>query len=165
MNVKFIRNANNEVKDVQIDDAKIVFRNFSGLKSEFNREGDRNFSLVIPNQDIADEFIANGLNVKIRPPRNEDDAPFMHLKVKVNMDKSNPPVIYLRSGGNLRKLTADTMGILDTVDIASVDMDLNVWTWSHHGETGRSVFLSSICVTQNVDRFAARYASEESPEE
>ena len=33
---------------LQVDDARIVYRNFTGAATQFNREGDRNFSLVIP---------------------------------------------------------------------------------------------------------------------
>ena len=34
---------------LQIDDARICFRNFTGKRTDFNNEGDRNFAFVIPN--------------------------------------------------------------------------------------------------------------------
>ena len=43
---------------LQIDDAKIVYRNFSGVASKYNREGDRNFAVVVEDQDIADALVA-----------------------------------------------------------------------------------------------------------
>ena len=152
---------------LQIDDARIIYRNFEGRAGKYNREGDRNFAVVIPNQDLADRLIEDGWNVKITPPRDEDDAAFMYLPVKVNFNERGPAV-YLKSGKNMRKLDEDTVGILDNIDILSVDLDLRPYDWEVNGKTGRSAYLQSICVTQQIDRFAERfvdYADEEHPEE
>lgn len=148
---------------IQIDDAKICFRNFAGVASKYNREGDRNFAVVIEDQKIADELVEIGLNVKIRPPRDVDDSPFMYLPVKVNFgDNGFGPRAYLYSGGSkAAELNEDTIGCLDDVDILSVDLDIRPGKqWDVNGKTGRSAYLQSIHVTQRIDRFAARYADE-----
>ena len=49
------------------------------------------------------------------------------------------------------------MSCLDDVDIVSVDMDLRPFDWDVNGKQGRTAYLQSICVTQQIDRFAAKY--------
>ena len=149
---------------LQIDDARIVYRNFSGAPSKFNREGDRNFAVVIPNQEIADALLDAGWNVKIKPPRDEDDTPFMFMPVKIKFNDRGP-VVYLKTGDRMNKLDEESVDCLDHVDISSVDMDLRPFDWEVNGKTGRSAYLQSICVIQEIDRFAERYAGEEYPGE
>ena len=143
-------------KDIlQIDDARIVYRNFSGTGSKFNREGDRNFAVVIPDQDIADELVNRGWNVKIKPPRDEDDMPFMFLPVKIKFNERGPKV-YLQSGDKMVELDEESIDCLDDVDILSVDLDIRPYDWEVNGKQGRTAYLQSIHVVQEVDRFAAR---------
>lgn len=149
---------------VQIDDARIIYRNFSGVGSQYNREGDRNFSIVIPDQDIADALVEQGWNVKVRPPREEGDTPFMHLPVKVKFNDRGPNV-YLKSGRAMNKLDESSVGMIDNIDIVSVDLDIRPYDWDVNGKQGRTAYLHSMQVTQNVDRFMDRFAEEEAPEE
>lgn len=142
---------------LQIDDARIVYRNFSGAPSKFNREGDRNFAVVIETQEQADALIEEGWNVKIKAPRDEGEDPFIYLPVKIKFNDRGPSV-YLRSGKAMRKLSEDTVDILDNVDILSVSMDLRPYDWEVNGKSGRTAYLQSINVTQEVDRFADIYA-------
>lgn len=152
---------------VQIDDARIIYRNFAGAPSKFNREGDRNFAVVIEDQDIAEALTEKGWNVKIKPPREEGDEPFMFLPVKVKFNERGPRVYLQNSLGGRNRVTLDedTVGILDNVDITNVDLDIRPYDWDVQGKTGRTAYLQSICVTQEVDRFLDRYAEQESPEE
>lgn len=138
---------------LQIDDARIIYRNFSGEGSKFNREGDRNFSLIIDDPAVADELVAQGWNVKIREPREEGDNPFIHLPVKVKFNERGPR-IYLITGDRRNELDEESVGILDNVDIISVDLDIRPYDWEVNGKTGRTAYLHSMRVIQEVDRFA-----------
>lgn len=151
---------------LQIDDARIIYRNFSGIGSKYNREGDRNFSIIIPDQETADALIAEGWNVRIKPPRDEDDMPFMHLPVKVKFNDRGPHA-YLISMSRRNKLDKESIGILDDIDILKVDLDIRPYDWEVNDKTGRTAYLQAIEVTQDfsADRFAARYAEQEHPED
>lgn len=156
---------------VQIDGARIIFRNFSGRGTQYNREGDRNFCVVIDDEDIANRLIEEGFNVKIRQPREEGDEPFMYMKVNVKYHPKGSeyerlnPVACLISGRNRNMLDEESICCLDSIDIENVDLDLSGSNWNVQGRSGRSAYLSKIYVTQELDRFATRYAEDEFPQE
>ena len=169
MQITFLTNPRNGKRElVQIDDARITYKNFTGVGDKFNREGDRNFALIIPNEEIADELANDkneygaGWNVKVKPPREEGDDPFMYLPVKVKFNDRGPNV-YLVTGKRQNKLDEEAVGLLDNVDIESVDIDVRPYDWEVNGKTGRTAYLQSIRVTQKVDRFAERWDDEEAP--
>jgi hypothetical protein len=140
---------------LQIDNARIVFRNFSGAASKYNRAGDRNFALVIDDQNIAERLIENGWNVKIKPPREDGDIPFMYLQVKVKFNDRGPNC-YLHTGSRMIKLDEEMIGMIDDIDIMNIDLDIRPYDWTlDDGKSGRTAYLQSVKVTQRVDRFAA----------
>ena len=146
---------------LEINDARIIWPNFSGSADRFNREGDRNFNLVIPTQEIAELLLndknewGDSWNVKIKPPRGEGDVPFMHMPVKVKFNNRGPNV-YLVSGDKQVPLNEDTIGCLDDIDIISVDMDVRPYDGKMaNGMTFRTAYLSAMRVHQRMDRFAS----------
>ena len=147
-------------KDIlEIEEARSIYRNFEGVASKFNREGDRNFAVIVPNDEIKDILVEAGWNVKIKPPRDEEDTPFMFIPVKVKFNNRGPAA-YLRSGETVTRLNEETIGILDEIDIQSVSMDLRPYDWDVNGKTGRTAYLQAIDVIQNIDRFGDMYAQE-----
>ena len=149
---------------LQVNDTRIIYRNFRGEGSKFNREGDRKFAMIIPTQDLADELISRGWNVKIKEPREEGEEPFMYLPIKVKFNDRGPQ-IYLVTGDRTNRLDEDVVSMLDDIDIRSVDLDIRPYDWEVNGKTGRTAYLQAMEVTQEIDRFAARMAEEEHPEE
>lgn len=155
---------------IQINDARLIFKNFAGAPSKYNREGDRNFAVVIPNREIADALVNDknkygvGWNVIVKEPKDEGDEPLMHLKVKVKFSDRGPKV-YLVSGNAVNRLTENTIRRLDNVDILSVNLDIRPYDDEINGKPFRAAYLEAMEVVQNIDRFSARYADEEFPEE
>ena len=137
-----------------IDDANIVYRNFRGEGNAYNHEGDRNFALVIPDEDTAEHLLNDGWNVKVKPPKNEGEEPFRYLPVKVKFNERGPK-IYLKSGENKIILSEDDVDMIDKIDIMSVSMDIRPYDWRmSDGKSGRSAYLQAMEVYQRVDRFA-----------
>lgn len=151
---------------LQIDDARIIFRNFAGRADKFNREGDRNFTLVIPSEEICEALVNDtnehgvGWNVRIKPPREDGDEPFMTLKVKVKFNNRGPNV-YLISGDKKVKLDEDSIDCLDDIYISNVRLDIRPYDDVVSGKPFRAAYLHGMEVTQDVtDRFAAGYGDD-----
>lgn len=140
---------------LQIDDAKLTYKNFAGEATPFNRAGDRNFSVIIDDQDVADRLIEDGWNVKIKPARDEDDVPFMHLPVKIKFN-GRGPTVRLISGDSVNKLDEESIACLDEVYMLNVDLDIRPYDWEVQGKSGRTAYLHAMEVTQELDRFEAR---------
>lgn len=155
---------------LQIDDARITFRNFRGEGDMYNAPGKRNFSLIIPSMDIAEQLQEDknrygvGWNVKISAPREEGDNPFIHLKVNVKFNERGPK-IYLISGDRRTEITEETVESLDYIDIASVNLDIRPYDDEMRGSAFRSAYLQAMEVYQDVNRFEERYAREDRDEE
>lgn len=158
-----------EIKEIlELNDVRIVFRNFSGKPSPYNREGDRNFAVVIDDPEVAEALANDGWNVKIKEPLEEGDKPFCFLTVKVKFNRDNPrlnPTIYLVAGKKRLKLDEEMVGILDEIDIENVSMDIRPYNYDVNGKTGVSAYLLRIMVVQEMDRFMIGFADEECPEE
>ncbi|WP_288617769.1 hypothetical protein [uncultured Eubacterium sp.] len=146
-------------KLLQIDDARIIFKNFSGEESKFNRAGDRNFAVRINDPDAVDQLTADGWNVTVKPPKEEGDDPYMYIKVKIKFNDRGPKV-FLKSGKHVRRLSEQNVGLLDSIDILRVDLDLRAYDWEVNGKTGRTAYLDSINVEQDLNRFEEYYENE-----
>lgn len=161
MNICFAPKGILQIDD--IDGRQIIFKNFEGRGDKFNREGDRNFSLRIDDENTADALVKEGWNVRIKEGRDEDEGPFMRLPIKVKFTNYGPNV-YLRTGNRVNELNEESIACLDNIEIDSVNMDIRPYDWDVNGRTGRTAYLQSMEVVQRIDRFAARYANKNDEE-
>lgn len=147
-----------------IDDATLIYPNFSGKGDKYNREGDRNFSVRIFDTEDYDALKAHksrlgaSWNVKSKPPRNEGDDPFMYLPVKVKFNGRGPE-IWLISGDKKTRLDEESVSCLDYIDIERVDLDIRPYDDEVNGKPFRSAYLDKMYVTQVFDRYLDRYGN------
>ena len=140
-----------------IENAKVIFRNFRGEERQYNDKGDRNFNLVL-DAAAADALSEQGYNVRVRPPRDEDGDPQYLLPVSVSY-KNRPPKIVLVTSRNKTLLDEDTVGELDYVDIANIDLTIRAYNWTMgNGRSGVKAYLNSMYVTLDEDEFDEKYA-------
>lgn len=142
-----------------IRDARIIFRNFAGEEGQYNREGDRNFSVII-DQDLAEELSRDGWNIKPLKKMDPDDEQAYHLKVAVNMGGNWPAKLFLvnRRGQPIR-LDEDTVTELDCSELAKVDLTINPSSWEVNGKTGVKAYLRDLYATLYEDELGREYAN------
>ena len=89
--------------NVVIEDAHLIWKNFSGEETQFNRAGNRNFNVIIDDLDFADELSRLGWNVKRKEARDEGDDPYYVLACTVSY-KIRPPKIVTYTGRSKAEL-------------------------------------------------------------
>lgn len=154
-----------EVGQIKMENARIIFRNFSGKADKYNPKGGaRKFSVVIEDPEMAEELKKDGWNVKQLKPRSEDEEPNYHLSVKVNYD-NRPPKIYLITKHHKTLLNEETVDSLDYADISKVDLVISPYPYNVNGSEGIAAYLKAMYVNVIEDDFADKYNFDEDDEE
>lgn len=141
---------------VLFEDARIVFRNFEGRATQYNRAGDRNFCVLL-DEDTASMLSEDGWNVKALRAREPGDADQPYLQVSVGY-KYKPPKIVLITHRGRNDLSEDQIEMLDWVDIKTVDLIVRPFDWEVSGKTGKKAYVKTLFVTINEDALEMKYA-------
>lgn len=153
----------NELNNVIFNESRIIFRNFSGRESKFNRAGDRNFCVVIEDPIQAQYLLEQGWN--LRPLANNKDpeaAPNFRLQISVSY-KYRSPKIFLVTQKGLVELNEQTVSCLDDVDVKFADIEIRPSHWTTQNrdgstDSGIKAYLNTMYVTIEEDVFADKYS-------
>lgn len=142
---------------VLMEDVRIIFRNFQGKEGQYNREGDRNFSVLL-DDDVAEAMAKDGWLVKWLKPRegDEDGNQQAYLGVSVNF-KGRPPRVVMVTSRGRTNLTEDEVEVLDWADIITVDLIVRPYHWAVGGKSGVKAYLQSMYVTIQEDDLELKY--------
>lgn len=144
-----------------IRDAKLIYKNFEGRKTDFNAAGDRNFSVIIDDPDVAEKMIEDGWKLKPLKARDEDEDPRWHLPVNVRYDNFPPKIVMRRR--NKPNIELDEIDIkrLDRASIVECHVNINPSFWSVGGKSGIKAYLKSMIVDIEEDELLAELEDED----
>lgn len=152
---------------ITIENARILWPNFSGARDQYNAEGDRNFNIHLTRQE-ADEFARDGWNVKCKYPRPDENTDEQEercvLKITVNFGVKPPKIIGVGSKTrNRTEYHAGIAGLIDSAEIVTCDISFVPYFWDVNGNMGVSAYLRSMYFVLREDDLDEKWA--EAPEE
>ena len=143
---------------VLMEGVRIIFRNFAGKEGQYNREGDRNFAVLLDDA-VANAMAEDNWNIKWLKPRNEEEegeTPQAYLPISVNF-KGRPPRIVMITSRGRTNLDESQVETLDWVDIINVDLIVRPYEWTVNQKSGVKAYLQSIYVTIEEDPLEIKY--------
>lgn len=145
--------------NIVIENARINYLNFEGREGQYNRAGQRNFHVFL-DDEVADQMLQDGWNVKYLKVREEGDTPQAHVEVGVEFGKGRPPLIVLMSSRGRTTLGEDECELIDIAEIRKVDLIIRPypWSWPAQGTSGIKAYLKCIYVTLEEDVLSLKYS-------
>jgi hypothetical protein len=139
-----------------MEDAEIRYRNFEGREGQYNREGDRNFCLML-DEAVAKQMETDGWNIHWTKPREEGDIPRPYTQISVSW-KGRPPLVVMITSKGRTTLGEDMVELLDSIDIKTVDLIVRPYTWAVGGRGGVKGYLKSMYVVVDEDPLVFKWA-------
>lgn len=138
------------------EDARIGFLNFSGAPDRYNKDGGKRSFCLFLGTEYARRLEDLGWNIRWLAPRDDDEEEQAYLQVAVAF--RYPPKVVMISGGKKTFLNEMTIGLLDKVNLRSVDVTVTPYNWEMDGRTGVKGYLKTLYAVVEEDEFESKYA-------
>lgn len=152
-----------------VEDARIMYPNFSGREKQYNKAGDKNFVLAFTEGELLesgltiDELTAEGWNVKPSKRNNEYDSPEYTLAVSISNEYF--PMVQMHNGKVGKRLDEKSIAMLDAIEIETLDVIMSPYRWEVSGNSGIKAYVYQLFVMMCKSPFAGRWGgdAEETP--
>lgn len=135
MNVKKYNPRKGGKSEYMVNDASLIFKNFSGQSGQY--PGSRSVNVII-DEESAEKLSAEGLPVYIKD--RDDGSKAYSVRLNTKIDKYPPTIECALPNGDIIEIDPEEIGSLDSLSLINVDV---VWTYSY-GSGKPVAYLSKI---------------------
>ena len=140
-------------KLLKIDSPELFMINFSGRPTDNNPQGHRQFSMVIPSEEMAEDMKADGWSVWYTKESDKYGGPKPCITVEMrfhhekDLEYLNPKIYRCtRKKPEGVLLTEDLVSDLDRDEIEDTILWINPSRWNVNGKTGIKAYVDSLWV-------------------
>ena len=152
-----------EDKNLVIENAVICFdTNFAGEPTSINPSGGKRVFTVALSEEVADDLIEGGWNIKKRPPYEEGDDVLCTTEIVVAADSKYPPSIYICNPDNnkLTRIPVESFGELDRMRFDNVDLIIHPYVHNRPSSpyTTKGYLQRMVVTPQRRNSFRGKYS-------
>ena len=150
-------------QEIVVEDAKLIFRNFSGRGDTYNREGSRSFCLILDTPELYSWAEDHGWPIKHRGAEGEEGYDYIKVEVSYKFDSIKPLVVFIKDDGNghptKTQIDENGINVLDWTEIIKADIMIRNRKWKFNNNEGFKPQLSAIYATLYIDPLEAKYGN------
>lgn len=131
-------------KRTKIENAPVKYRNFAGVKTQMNKEGDVNFEIIL-DEDVAKAMMEDDWYIKV----NDNNPDKIEYRIKLRLGEYGDPEVYVvGEDGKPIPFNRGQWKRLDRMTISCVDVEFHQSkkTFEYHGHEYYSAYVDLLIV-------------------
>jgi hypothetical protein len=149
-------NMNTPKNPVIIEDAKLIFPDFTGQKGKFNNIP--KFSILL-DKELAEKLKDDGWSIKYRESKDPDyDEGYYFIEVKISFKTKKPIMAIIGTNNKAIPVDEHNLSLMDTVTIKKADVEFRPYNYDFAGKKGVSAYLNTLYVWRQESKLEEKYA-------